>query len=150
MSREAGPGEEKMTDISKSRVMRASLDTLWRIVSDVDNEPKYYDGLKSVKNLSKVGNVVEREVVVGYLKHEGRQTVTLDPKKSVEVKMTKGPMIGTRVTTLSPLADSTTRVDVSWRIEFRVPAFVRGMVKREVEKGTESALNRIAKEAESK
>jgi ribosome-associated toxin RatA of RatAB toxin-antitoxin module len=146
---EVGPGDEKMTSISKSRVMRASLDTLWGIVSDVDNEPKYYDGLKSVKNLSKVGNVVEREVVVGYLKHEGRQTVTLDPKKSVEVKMTKGPMIGTRLTTLSPMADSNTRVDVSWRIEFSVPAFVRGMVKREVEKGTENALDRIAREAES-
>ena len=129
--------------------MRASLHRLWEIVSDVDNEPKYYDGLNSVKNLSRIGNVIEREVVVGYLNHEGRQTVTLCPKASVEVKMTKGPMIGTRITTLSPLTDSNTRVDVSWRIEFRVPTFVRGMVKREVEKGTENALDRIAREAES-
>jgi ribosome-associated toxin RatA of RatAB toxin-antitoxin module len=133
-----------------SREVRASLDRLWEIVSDVDNDPNYYDGLNSIKNLSKKGNVIEREVVVGYLKHEGRQTVTLNPKKSVEVKMTEGPLIGTRLTTLSPVGDSNTRVDVSWRIEFRVPAFVRGMVKREVEKGTEHALNRIAKEAESK
>jgi ribosome-associated toxin RatA of RatAB toxin-antitoxin module len=133
-----------------SREVRASLDRLWEIVSDVDNDPNYYDGLNSIKNLSKKGNVIEREVVVGYLKHEGRQTVTLNPKKSVEVKMTEGPLIGTGLTTLSPVGHSNTRVDVSWRIEFRVPAFVRGMVKREVEKGTEYALNRIAKEAESK
>jgi ribosome-associated toxin RatA of RatAB toxin-antitoxin module len=138
-----------VTTISKSRKMRASLDRLWEIVSDVDNEPKYYDGLNSVKNLSRIGNVIEREVVVGYLNHEGRQTVTLSPKASVEVKMTKGPMIGTRVTTLSPLTESNTRVDVSWRVEFRVPSFVRGMVKREVEKGTEHALDRIAREAEA-
>ncbi len=130
--------------------MRATLDRVWEVVSDVDNETKYYDGLNSVKNLSKIGNVIEREVVVGYLRHEGRQTVTLYPKKSVEVKMTQGPMIGTRLTTLSPLPNSNTRVDVSWRMEFRVPIFVRGMVKREIEKGTENALNRIAKEAESK
>jgi ribosome-associated toxin RatA of RatAB toxin-antitoxin module len=133
-----------------SREVRASLDRLWEIVSDVDNDPNYYDGLNSIKNLSKKGNVIEREVVVGYLKHEGRQTVTLNPKKSVEVKMTEGPLIGTRLTTLSPVGDSNTRVDVSWRIEFRVPIFVRGMVKREVEKGTENALERIAEEAESK
>src|SRR6266481_935243 len=120
-----------------SREVRASLDRLWEIVSDVDNDPNYYDGLNSIKNLSKRGNVIEREVVVGYLKHEGRQTVTLNPKKSVEVKMTEEPLIGTRLTTLSPMADSNTRVDVSWRIEFCVPAVVRGMVKREVEKGTE-------------
>jgi ribosome-associated toxin RatA of RatAB toxin-antitoxin module len=150
LSREVGRTEEKVTTISKSREMRASLDRLWEIVSDVDNEPKYYDGLNSVKNLSRNGNVIEREVVVGYLKHEGRQTITLNPKTLVEVKMTKGPMIGTRLTALSPLNDSNTRVDVSWRVEFRVPTFVRGMVRREVEKGTENALNRIAKEAESK
>ena len=150
MSREVGRSEERVETISKSREVRASLDRLWGIVSEVDNEPEYYDGLKSVKNVSKVGNVVEREVVVGYLEHEGRQTVTLNPKKFVEVKMTEGPMIGTRVTTLTPITDSHTRVDVSWRIKFRVPIFVRGMVKRDVEKGTENALERIAKEAESK
>jgi hypothetical protein len=145
-----GRSEERVTTISRSREMRASLDRLWEIVSYVDNEPEYYDGLKSVKNVSKVGNVIEREVVVGNLEHEGRQTVTLNPKKFVEVKMTEGPMIGTRVTTLTPMTDSRTRVDVSWRIQFRVPIFVRGMVKREVEKGTENALERIAEEAESK
>jgi len=150
LSREAGRNEERVTTISKSREMRASLDRLWEIVSYVDNEPEYYYGLKSVKNVSKVGNVIERKVVVGHLGHEGCQTVTLNPKKFVEVKMTEGPMVGTRVTTLTPMTDSHTRVDVSWRIEFRVPAVVRGMVKREVEKGTEHALNRIAKEAESK
>jgi ribosome-associated toxin RatA of RatAB toxin-antitoxin module len=150
LSREVGRTEEKVTTISKSREMPASLHRLWEIVSDVDNEPKYYDGLNSVKNLSRNGNVIEREVVVGYLKHEGRQTITLNPKTFVEVKMTKGPMIGTRLTSLTPLTDSNTRVDVSWRVEFRVPTFVRGMVRREVEKGTENALNRIAKAAESK
>jgi len=130
--------------------MRANLDRLWEIVSDVDNEPKYYAGLNSVRNLSKEGNVIERKVVVGYLNHEGRQTITLNPKKSVEVKMTEGPMLGTRLVTLSPLADSNTRVDVSWKMVLRVPIFVRAMVKREVEKGTEEALKRIAKEAESR
>jgi ribosome-associated toxin RatA of RatAB toxin-antitoxin module len=150
LSRQVGRSQEKVETISKGRVIGSSLDRLWEIVSDVDNEPKYYDGLKSIKNLSKVGNVVEREVVVGFLKHEGRQTVTLDPKTSVEVKMTEGPLIGTRIVTLTPLTDSSTRVEVSWRIEFRVPAFVRGMVRREVEKGTEDALSRIANEAESK
>jgi len=145
-----GGSEVSATTISKSREIGANLDRLWEIVSDVDNEPKYYAGLNAVKNLSKNGNVIERKVVVGYLNHEGRQTITFNPKKSVEVKMTEGPMIGTRLVTLSPLADSNTRVDVSWKVVLRVPIFVRAMVKREVEKGTEEALKRIAKEAESR
>jgi carbon monoxide dehydrogenase subunit G len=141
--------EAAKTVIAKSRDIHSNLDRVWEIVSDVDNDPKYYDGLNSVKNLSRDGNVIEREVVVGYMKHEGRQTVVLTPKESVEVKMTKGPMIGTRVTALTPLADSRIRVEVTWNVEFRVPSFVRSMVKREVEKGTERALSRIVKEAET-
>jgi hypothetical protein len=116
----------------------------------VDKDPEYYDGLNSVKNISKIGNVIEREVVVGFLKHEGRQTVTLNPKRSVEVKMTEGPMIGTRVTALNSLSNSKTRIEISWSIEFRVPPFVQSMVKVEVAKGTEKALKKIAKEAESR
>ena len=138
-----------MITISKSREIRASVDRVWEIISDVDNEPKYYEGLNSVKNLSRRGNVTEREVVVGHFNHESRQTVVLKPARSVEVKMTKGPIIGTRLTTLKAMTGSKTRVGVSWNIEFRVPAFVQGTVKEEVEKGTENALKRIAKEAES-
>ena len=139
-----------MITISKSREIRASVDRVWEIISDVDNEPKYFEGLDSVKNLSRSGNVTEREVVVGHLKHAGRQTVTLNPTGSVEVKMTRGPIIGTRVTTLKAVTGSKTRLDVSWNVEFRVPTFVQSMVKEEVEKGTENALKRIAKEAESR
>ncbi|MDA4117414.1 MAG: SRPBCC family protein [Thaumarchaeota archaeon] len=135
--------------ITNSREIESGLDRVWDVVSDVDNDPKYYDGLNSVKNLSKVGNVIERQVVVGFMKHEGLQTVVLTPKESVEVKMTKGPMTGTRVTALTPLTGSKVRVEVTWNVEFHVPAFVRSMVKREVQKGTEKALSRIAKEAES-
>jgi ribosome-associated toxin RatA of RatAB toxin-antitoxin module len=137
-----------MVGISKSRLVSATAERLWEVVSDVDSEPNYYDGLNSVKNLSKEGNVIEREVVVGFLKHDGRQTVVLSPKGQVEVRMTKGPMTGTRVTSLTPVSDSETRIDVVWDVEFRVPSFVAGMVKREVEKGTEKALERIAAEAE--
>src|SRR5438128_1521991 len=107
-------GSEKMITISKSREIRASVDRVWEIISDIDNEPKYYEGLTSVKNLSRRGNVTEREVVVGHLNHESRQTVVLNPTRSVEVKMTKGPIIGTRLTTLKAMTGSKTRVGVSW------------------------------------
>jgi ribosome-associated toxin RatA of RatAB toxin-antitoxin module len=69
-----------MAKISKNRLASATLDRVWEVVSDVDNEPKYFDGLRSIKNISKSGNVIEREVVVGFRKSEGRQTVTLKPK----------------------------------------------------------------------
>ena len=138
-----------MVKINASRDISAQLDRVWQIVADVDNDPKYYKGLNSVKNISNDDNIIEREVVVGFLHHKGRQKVILNPKKSVEVKMTSGPLIGTRLTTLTPSGDHKTRVDVAWDFEFsKVPVFVQSMVKREVEQGTIEALSKIAYHAE--
>jgi carbon monoxide dehydrogenase subunit G len=142
-----GP-KDGMVTFSKSTEAGCGIDRVWDVISDVDNDPKYYDGLNSIRNVSKNGNVIEREVVVGIMKHDARQTVTLTPKKSVEVRMTKGPMTGTRITSLTKLDDSKTKIEVSWDVELHVPSFVRSMVKREVVKGTKEALERIVKEAE--
>ena len=146
-TRSKGPKDGTMT-FSKSMEAGCGIDRVWEVVSDVDNDPKYYEGLNSIRNVSKNGNVIEREVVVGFMKHDGRQTVTLTPKKSVEVRMTKGPMTGTRTTLLTQLDDSRTKIEVSWDVELHVPSFVRSMVKREVMKGTKAALERIVKESE--
>jgi len=141
------PNDGKVA-FSKSKEALCGIDHAWEVISDVDNDPKYYEGLNSINNVSRNGNVIEREVVVGFLKHDGRQTVTLTPKKSVEVMMTKGPMTGTRVTSLTRLDDSRTKIEVRWDVELRVPRFVQGMVERQVVKGTGEALNRIVKESE--
>jgi len=140
--------KDETVTFSKSGEAKCGIDAAWEVISDVDNDPKYFEGLHSIKNVSKNGNVIEREVVVGFLKHDGLQTVTLTPNRSVEVKMTKGPMMGTRTTSLTSLDDSRTRIEVRWDVELRVPGFVQSMVKREVVKGTEEALDRILKESE--
>jgi hypothetical protein len=120
-SAKSKPQKDEMVTFSKSREARCGIDSVWEVVSDVDNDPRYYEGLNSIKNVSKNGNVIERQVVVGFLKHDGRQTVTLTPKKSVEVRMTKGPMTGTRTTSLARLGDSKTGIEIRWDVELRVP-----------------------------
>ena len=140
-----------MVTIKDSREISAALSRVWDVVADVDKDPKYWKGLNSVKNISKSDNVIEREVTVGFMNHKGRQTVVLDPMKSVEVTMSQGPMIGKRTTVLTPSGEDRTRIEISWNFEYSgIPPFVHGMVKREVQKGTEGALDRIAKEAGNK
>jgi hypothetical protein len=39
----------------------APLDNVWNIVSDFDGEPEYWHGAKSVRNIRKEGNILERE-----------------------------------------------------------------------------------------
>ena len=51
---------------------------------------------KSIKNIKKDGNVIEREVVISFRNSVCREVVTLDPKKSVNIKIIDGPMKGTK------------------------------------------------------
>ena len=65
--------------------------------------------------------------------------------------MTKGPILGTRVTTLSQVDDDNARIDVLWNFTpSGVPAFVHEMVKIEISNGTKEALKKIANELEQK
>ena len=141
----------KTININASQVVAAPPDKVWDIISDVDNDFKYYKGLNDIKNISKDGNKIEREVTVGFLKHKARQTIILNPKKSVEIRMTKGPILGTKVTTLSQVDDGNTRIDVLWNFTpSGVPAFVDEMIKIEISNGTKEALKKIANELEQK
>ena len=49
-----------------SRDVTATLDNVWNVISDIDREPEFWHGTKSIKNISKTGNTIEREVVIAF------------------------------------------------------------------------------------
>jgi hypothetical protein len=139
-----------MVEINISREIPASLDRVWNIVSDVDNEPRYWRDLHAVYNVRRDGNIIEREVTVGDRTSKGRQIVVLHPKKSIEVRLTAGPMIGTRIISLIPSSsdNETTKVNVSWDVKLSgIPLLFRGVVRERIAEGTKEALDRIARAA---
>lgn len=139
----------KTTSIAAGRDISAPLETVWAIVSDVDNEPKYYSGLSSVKNVAKDDNVIEREVTVGFRGggQRGRQRVEIDNQnKQVVVTNLEGHIKGTRTVTLTPAGDKT-RVNILWSLDLSaIPFMGKSIVKRNLEKTTEDALARLAEE----
>lgn len=137
-----------MPTVNISREIHAPLDKVWDVISDVDNEPQYWHGTKSIRDISKNGNVIQREVVIAFKDSKTMQTVTLNPKTSIDTQVTEGPITGSRVVTLSA-AGSGTKVDVVW--EFKLAGLLSvfgGMVKKHIGEGTEQALERIAKAVE--
>ena len=50
-----------MATIEASITINASPDKVWEIVSDLDSEPKFWKGTKSIRNISKEGNTVTRD-----------------------------------------------------------------------------------------
>jgi hypothetical protein len=139
--------------INASKEISAPLDRVWDIISNVDDdEPRYWQGLNAVYNASKKGNIVEREVTGGLRDLKSRQTVVLYPKKAIELTLTEGRMIGTRIITLlipsrSDNETITTRVNVSWDIKLsdNFPLLFRGIVRERIAEATEEAIDRIAR-----
>jgi carbon monoxide dehydrogenase subunit G len=137
-----------MVAINASRELSAPLERVWEVVADVDNEPQYWHGTKTVKNISRSGNVIEREVTIAFRDSRCRQTVVLNPKQSVEITITDGPMKGTKKIFLEPAGEKT-RIKVAW--EIKLAGFLgmfSGMVKKHISEGTDEALERIAKAVE--
>jgi hypothetical protein len=138
--------------INASKEISAPLDPVWDIISNVDDEePRYWQGLNAVYNASKKGNIVEREVTGGLRDLKSRQTVVLYPKKAIELTLTEGRMIGTRIITLIPSRSDnetiTTRVNVSWDIKLsdNFPLLFRDIVRERIAEATEEAIDRIAR-----
>jgi carbon monoxide dehydrogenase subunit G len=134
-----------------TREIPASLDKVWDIISDIDNEPHYWHGTKSVKNINKKGYIMEREIVMAFKESKCREIVVLDPKKSVKVNIIDGIMKGTEKNiVINSNGANKTKIDVVWNVRLsglkRVFAM---MVKKHIKEGTEDALTRIANAAAS-
>ena len=137
-----------MVRIEVSREINAPIEKVWKIVSDIDNEPKYWHGTKSVKNLNVSGNTITREVIIAFKNSKCMETVVLNPMKSIEVNITEGPMKGSKIITLNN-ADDKTKVDVVWDIKLSgMMSMFTGMVKGHIEQGTKDALERISVDSE--
>ncbi|HET8847604.1 MAG TPA: SRPBCC family protein [Nitrososphaeraceae archaeon] len=138
-----------MVNFRTSKKINAPVTEVWRILSDTDREPEFWHGTKSVKNISKSGNTVEREVVIAFKNSVCKETVTIDPMKSVTTEITDGPMKGRKTVVINADGQNASVVDVDWDI--RLSGFMSifsKMVKKHILEGTNDALERISKAVE--
>ncbi len=78
-----------------------------------------------------------------------KETVTIDPMKSITTEITDGPLKGKKVVVINPDGDQESIVDVEWDI--RLSGFMgifSKMVKKHILEGTNDALERISKAVE--
>lgn len=137
-----------MATIEASITINAPVEKVWEFVSDIDSEPKYWKGTKQVRNISKDGNTVTREVTIAFKDSKCMQTVTLYPKEKIHAEFTDGILLGTKTINITP-GDGSTRLDVVWDIKLSgMMGMFTGMIKKHVKSGTEQALESIKKEIE--
>jgi carbon monoxide dehydrogenase subunit G len=126
-----------------SRVIEAPIERVWSVVSDLDNEPKYWHGTKSIRNINKDGNTITREVTIAFRDSLCREMVTIEPMKRIDVNILEGPMQGHKIITVEDI-NGKTKVEVLWDIKLKgMLSLFSSMVKGHIEEGTKDALERI-------
>jgi len=128
--------------------INATVDKVWNIISDIDNEPKFWKGTKEVKNISKEGDKVFREVTIAFRDQKCMQEVTLYPKKQIEAKFTKGIINGEKVIKIIPNGDETI-IQTTWDMKLSgMMGMFTGVIKKHIKSGTEQAMQSIKEEIE--
>ena len=137
-----------MAEIRASIEVNAPLEKVWNLVSDLDNEPKFWKGTKEIRNISKENNIVTREVTIAFKDSKCIQTVTLYPKEKIHAEFTKGIINGTKTVSLQQEGNST-HLEAVWNIKLSgMMGMFTGMIKKHIQSGTEQALQSIKQEAE--
>ena len=137
-----------MTTIEVEIEINATTDKVWEIVSDMDSEPKFWKGTKQVRNISKVGNQINREITIAFRDQKCLQQVTLEPKKKIIAKFTKGIINGEKIITLNSSKEKTI-LKVKWDIKMTgMMGMFTGIIKKHIKSGTEQAMQSIKEEIE--
>jgi ribosome-associated toxin RatA of RatAB toxin-antitoxin module len=138
-----------MTIINSTIDINSSIEKVWNIISDLDNEPKFWKGTKESRTISKDGNVVVREIIIAFRDSKCMQKITLYPKEKIYAEFTDGILKGSKTLNLKSKENSLW-LEVEWDIKMTgLAGMFTGMIKRHVKGGTEQALELIKLEAES-
>jgi len=137
-----------MVEIQVSVEIDAQINNVWNIVSDIDNEPKFWKGTKEIRNISKNNNTIIREVTIAFRDQKCMQEVKVYQKEKIEVLFTKGVIEGSKIITLTA-KDEKTILKVKWDIKLSgMMGMFTGMIKKHIKSGTEQALQKIKEEIE--
>jgi len=138
-----------MATIETSIEINASIDTVWDIISDLDNEPKFWKGTKETRIISRDGNVVTREITIAFRDSKCMQKITIQPKEKIYAEFTKGIIKGSKTLNLKP-KDSSSVLEANWDIKMSgLAGMFTGMIKKHIRSGTEQALESIKQKAEN-
>ena len=138
-----------MVEIKASVIINSAVDKIWEIISDINNEPEFWKGTKSIRNISQEGNTTKREITIAFKDKKCLQDVTLYPKERVEAIFTKGIINGSKTITIQQI-DDTCKLEAVWDIKLSgMMGMFTGMVKKHIQSGTEQALVEIKREVEN-
>ena len=55
-----------MAEIHASVDVNVTIDKVWDVISDLDNEPKFWKGTKEIRNISSSEKKINREITIAF------------------------------------------------------------------------------------
>ena len=138
-----------MAIIDASISINASVDKVWDIISDLDNEPKFWKGTKYTRTISRDGNIITREIIIAFRDSKCMQKITMQPKEKIHAEFTEGIIRGSKTLSIKP-KDGGSLLEANWDVKMSgLAGMFTGMIKKHIRSGTEQAIESIKKQAES-
>ena len=139
-----------MAEIKASVKINSTQEKIWDVISDIDNEPKFWKGTKEVRNISKDGNQVSREITIAFRDQKCMQEVTIVPKETIKAVFTKGVIVGEKTLTLKDAVDDSCELEAIWDVKLsgKMGLFT-GIIKKHINSGTKQALQAIKEDVEN-
>ena len=138
-----------MVEIKIRLQIDAPTEKVWNIISNINDDPKYWKGTTAIKNLAKDAHIIMREVTIGKV-DRCLQTVTLFPKEGIHIRWTKGSITGTKDLVLVPRGN-TTHLEVG--LEYKLSgmaSFLPGKITKDLQREADEAVRLIKEKAEGK
>ena len=138
-----------MVEVGIMIQINSTFEKIWRIISKVDNDPKYWEGISHIRNISRDGNTIIRKIQLSN-GIKCQQKITLFPKEGIHVQWTKGPIVGTKDIMLVDNGSTTIiRVKINYKLG-KVMQARSANILDELQSEAEHALQIIKKQTEFK
>jgi len=138
-----------MAEIKTSVIIDSTQEKIWDVISNIDDEPKFWKGTKEVRNISKDKNQISREITIAFRDQKCLQEVTIVPKETIKAVFTEGVIVGEKILTLKKINESY-ELEAIWNVKLSgMMGMFTGMIKKHIKSGTEQALQAIKKEVEN-
>lgn len=136
-----------MVEIKAAIEINAPIDKVWEVISDLDNDFKYWTAITSIRNISREGNEVKREVTIAKV-NRCLQTIILNPKEKIHTEWTKGIIKGTKDIILNQ-RNNAVYLEAVLDYKFSgMAGFMSGKITKDVQNETQRAVEFIKEKAE--
>ena len=138
-----------MVEIKIKSQINAPTEKVWNIISNINDDPKFWKGTTAIRNLAKEDNMIIREVTIGKV-DRCLQTITLFPKEGIHIRWTKGFINGTKDIVLVPMGNAThLEVVLEYKLS-GMASFLPGKITKDLQREADEAVRLIKEKAEGK